>query len=249
MLNVKNYEMDYNVGKIVFYNNGKKIEVSTSSYIQEVYSLENGCFTRNWMEKLISINPGQEFKRAIKENLNRKDCYYMTYSEKYSSVKKTALYIFAEFEVSEAIDHIWENETAYINAVRVKIPAEYEITISEKLQYDPEFKLPEGARWYSTYDKNNNDNTYKVVDLTESKFAGYHEKKGNPLKYINHLTRRIEEKEEILLKVGPYTRIEYSEKRKNADKIADKFNDILGGSNFSHYQIEKLLEHFNITEK
>ena len=249
MIKMNNYLMDYNVGKIVFYKDDKKVEVEHGSYFQDVYSLENNVFKRNFMEKLISINPGQNFKRAIKENLNRKDCYYMTYSEKYCSYKKTALYIYADFEVKEVIDHVWENETAYINAVTVSLPAEYEITEREEIPYDPSFKLPEGARWYSDNIRDNHNNTYKIVDLTDSPLKNAHLKKGRKLKYIVHFTTKIEKREKMLFRVGPYTRMEYSEKKKNADKIADKFNEILNTSNFNHYQIEKLLEHFNITEK
>ena len=55
---------------------------------------------------------------------------------------------------------------------------------------------------------------------------------------------------EIYLAPGPYSRIEYTEKRKLEQKLAEEFNEVLGSSShISVYQIERLLKAFNITKK
>lgn len=55
---------------------------------------------------------------------------------------------------------------------------------------------------------------------------------------------------EICLAPGPYSRIEYTEKKKLEQKLAEEFNEVLGSSShISAYQIERLLKVFNITKK
>ena len=67
MLNITNWGNYCGVGKIVFYKDGKKMEVETSSYMNEVYEIvEENTLKRVFGETLKNICCNKEFKRAIK---------------------------------------------------------------------------------------------------------------------------------------------------------------------------------------
>ena len=46
-----------------------------------------------------------------------------------------------------------------------------------------------------------------------------------------------------------FSEIVRSEYYELTDKLADKMSEVLGGKSLSHYDIDKLLEHFDIIEK
>lgn len=250
MLNITNWGNCNEVGKIVFYNNGEKIEVSTSSYMTEVYEVvEENTLKRVYNETLKNICCSKEFKRAIKENLNRKDNYYMTYKPDYSYDKKTALYIYCNFKVKEVISDKWKDQTNYINFVTVNIPGIFEVVEREELPYDPEFRLPDGAKWHKTYNGYSYNNTYSVVELNPDN--PLHKRRldaGQPEKYIVHFTTKEVAKNEVSFKVGPYTRIEYSEKKIREMELSKELSEITG-INIGYYAIEKILAKYDLVKK
>lgn len=248
-MKIKNAELMENIGKIVFYNNGKKVEVQNHQADSTVYKMDDkNVMVTDYMNKVLSMDAGAEFKRALKENLNRKDNFYMSYLPDYSSYKKIALYVYADFEITEVIDHIWDRETAYINAVTINLPFIYEETTREELPYKPDFQLPKGAAWYKKHGYNGN-NTYMTIKLEKDDFSYKRRKKqGLPTEYIVHLTKKEVVKESHTFKVGPYTRITYTEEFQKAIDFADEFTKIVGDK-ISRYDVEKLLKVYNITKK
>ena len=239
MIKINNTKWE-DLGKIVFYKNGTKIEMQHD--FNNVCHIENGIIKSSYLEKILNIDTGSSFKRAIKENLNRKDNYYLTYFPAYSSYKHTALYIYCDFEVSEAIDHIWERETAYINAVKVDLDFEVDVIEREILPYDPDFRLPEGAKWHKTFNGDTSyDNSYSVVED-----GGRFHKDG---KYILHFTRKTEKRTSNIFKVGPYTRIEYSEKYKKLRSLSEEIENITGLTNITTTMIEKILSKYDLVKK
>lgn len=250
MIKIKNAETLGTLGKVVFYNNGNKIEIESYQLDGDVFEVKESKISKVMLKKMTSLDPGSEFKRAVKENLNRKDNYYMTYSEQYYKGKKVALYINAAFEVEEVIDRQDEKETCYIKAVHVSLPFEYEETTREELPYNPDFKLPEGADWYR-FGENNGYDTYKIIELDAEEF-GYKRRtdKGLPTKYINHLTTETVKHDYHIFRVGPYTKIEYSETRTKARELAEDISKILyTGKEISMYEMERILEKYDITKK
>lgn len=191
-----------------------------------------------------------EPKRARKINLSRKDNYYLTYKGDYSWENGISLYIHvSEVSATPAGEYLaFENhgERCYKNAVRLHFHHGATIhrrNVERVPDAGKDFRPPEGCKWSDGYSPNPEKPFYDVV--TPGKWSG---EPGE-----SFVVRRWIEKEtvsEILVEASYYTRKEADPERANREKIAAAMSEVLyGNKTVSHYEVEKLLEVFNITFK
>lgn len=232
---------DYgDVKEVNIYENGE-ILFSTSNGFLEEYS-NNRLF--GTCDRVFCLNLTNEIKRAIKVNLDRKDNFYVKKVGRYSFETGKAVYIhISEISVEnigEQLAFDTKDEKCYLQGIILR--KENAFTMKRKRYekiYCDNFTLPEGGKWSSCYGS----------DIDHACYDPFTDKEGK--KGVVKRWFEIETISELLTGKNGYTRMEYSEERKQREKLADRMNElnIFGHNHISHYDIEKLLEYFDITEK
>lgn len=237
------------IGKLVIYGNGR-IKYQSE---RDLSKLNNG--------ELLYFFLSEEPKNARKENLNRKDCYFLKYTPEYCTwERRTALYIHeSEISVSnpkEIVSLRSESygETNYKNQYNLcfMYGATKRVLHCDRMNVEKNWTPPKGAHWYNFLGDHNN--SYQLIsdEEYEDKMKLYDRTgKPRPEKYnVLHWYYTEESFTEFTRDSDYYTRTEKTPDRKNREHIANRFTEILGRNNYiSHYDIEKLLEHFEIVEK
>ena len=207
-----------------------------------------------------------EPKNARKENLNRKDNYFLKYDDIYGSYykeRKTALYIHeSEIKVSGPVEKLsfeHDGEKNYKNEYNLYFVngGRKRVLNVEKLNVPGNWTIPKeevsaGAHWYNFLGDYNN--SYEIVTEEEQKrLKNWRTKKGLPAPEPYNLKHWYFTEEDFSVNTVEsdyYTRTEYDAARIERNKLASRFNEILGhNKGFSHYDIQKLLNVFDITEK
>ena len=243
------YSID-NVSKIVVYGHGEKIcEFWNSSFTPckiTVNSRGNQEITEcKYDYSVDNIQLGHEPTQARKENLNRKDNYFLSYKQEYSwQGNGIALYIHeSEIDVESLGDilaHETDEEKCYLSAY--KLTFKNPVTITEfkfeRIVCD-EFEIPDGCKWSKGYGTKEYP-CYDAFDFSESLVAI---KKGLEGKGVVKRWKESSEQTGFSMIVAQrgYSRIEYSEDRIRKNNLAKAMNESkLFQQEYSHYDIDKL---------
>lgn len=246
------FKAPYEFGKIVIYGHGVKLFERDDLQAFEMRKQGNGAETLSevYRGSPIAITLAGEIKRAIKENLNRKDNYTLTYSVDYlPRERRQALYI---HESEIAVDDLGEllametpDEKCYLHAVRLRFfhPVTVEQLHIEQIQCGNDWTIPDNGRWGDGFGTEERP-TYGLYDYTDSSVERLRAKgKGVIKRWISNERR---ESGDILSAFRTYSRIEYSEDRKRRVRIAEKLK--AGGlRDFSYYDVEKLEKALGVT--
>lgn len=254
--------LDCEVNKIIIYGNGKKLFEDERGRLA-TYEMETG---KSGAEKLREIYNGGpvelylvgDVKRAIRENLSRKDNYTMKYYPKYNGGRaETALYIHeSELNSFEDLGLVlaFENdeEKQYLKAARFafKIAPEFQKLHSERipLAEGESWSLPAGGRWGSGYGTEAAP-VYDTYDNTKSLWAKRHNaapEKGVIKKWYTYENAAAP----MICAEAYYRKTEYSPERERKMNLAEAIN-ATGAirEKLSHYDISKLEQYFTITPK
>lgn len=246
------FKMNFDgIGKLVIYGDGKILLEKTRDLNNVMLTEGKTEFTQGRIEFYLSDTP----KNARKENLNRKDCYFLNYTDThngYYNERKTALYVHeSEISVTNLGEYVSMNsngETCYLYryALNFKNGFEYNEVNSEKMLVDGKWTLPSGAKWHTMGDYNN---TYDVISKDQSEF--YKKRHPDSPEYnLVHWTIERKTASTNYYSSETYHRIEKTEDRKEREKLADILNSALGSSShLSHYDIEELLKVVDIKIK
>lgn len=207
--------------------------------------------------------PIDNIRNARKENLTKKDIYFLSEkSDYFLTSKRTVLYVHSDFisvkNLGEFVAFEHDGEKDYKEKFELNFK-NVVLTIREvnceKMLVDKHWKIPEdevkkGAHWKNHLGDYNN--SYDVVELNELQKKRF-EKRGIDTNYnlIHWTISEYETKNYIATyESKTYTRIEKDDSREQREKLAQLINECLGSnSHLSHYDIARLQEKFNITVK
>lgn len=245
-------------GKIVIYGNGQILFTADSGYFEpkDIKNNEAGeakitTDYNNPYDYIEAVELAKEPKRANKENLNRKDNYILKY-EDYHTIKK-ALYIH-ESEISveyigEILAFQTEEEKDYLNTFKLTFhnPVIFRIKNNEKI-YADNFELPENGIFSECYGREEAPCYYPFDENDYILRKPEKPRKGVIKRWFTYET--LTEKAIIATERGYCKTIE-SEERKENRKIAEMLNKVLPGNNFSHFDIKRIKDNYNLilTEK
>lgn len=246
-MTANNIRLD-NVGKYVIYGSGKKLcefsqfrpyKIRVNRFGNEEI---NEMPYEYYIKKKTLVNG---IKQARKENLNRKDNYFLPYTEKYWSGRNLALYIH-ESEISvENLGNVLamqtEEEKNYLSSFRLTFnnPVEIVTYHIEKIVCDGNWTIPDAGKWSSGYGTKDAP-CYDTFDYSKSIF---HQERGTNEKGVIKRWMEEETRETLSMLTTEryYTKSEYSEERLRKDAIAEALNNSkLFSNHFSHYDIDKL---------
>ena len=254
--------LDCEVNKVILYGNGKKLFEDERGRLER-YEMKPNKSGENKLNSVYNGGPEAvylvgEVKRAIRENLSRKDNYTMKYYPKYSGGRaETALYIHeSELNSFEDLGLVlaFENdgEKQYLKAARFafKIAPKFQKLHSERIPLaDGEnWTIPAGGRWGSGYGTEAAP-VYDTYDNTKSLFA-----KRNNAAPENGVIKRWYTYENaaapMICAEAYYRKTEYSPERERKMALAEAIN-ATGAfrEKLSHYDISKLEQYFTITPK
>lgn len=253
---------DGNIDKLIVYGNGKKyVEIDTGR-IEPKFTNKNKFgnmeLSTKYYYSIDEIKLTGEVKRANKENLTRKDNYLLRINpERGIWYRRTiyALYIHESdcrvIDMGEMIANQTDDETDYLHAYALTFTNRVIIkdAVFDRIVCD-DFTFPEGARIGDGIGTKENP-VYEWFDTSDycSLFEKKTGKKREPQKGVFKKWWNIyESPETILVTVGPYCRMEYSDRRKEADNLAKIISDAIG-HRLSHYDIEKLQKVVDIKVK
>lgn len=247
----------YGIGKVVIYRDGQILFEKTRDLTS--VGTWNGSRAESTGDKINFINLPEAPKNARKENLSRKDCYYLKYDTGYFyGDRKTALYIHESIVnvecLGEYLDMEHNGEKNYLKGYRVTFPYGAEITAHKRewLRVDCKWTIPEeeqknGAHWARGMGDWNN--SYDTIGEDAQRFY----KKRHPDEEPYNVIHKWTETETITTNVYKsdfYHRTEKDDARKERERIAEEMNNALGSSShLSHYDIERLQKVFDITFK
>lgn len=237
--------------RLVVYDDGK-ILFERDLDLNAVGTFENGKYSSKYFDRIDFFNL-PDVKNARKENLFRKDCYFLKYTVPYMTwEKRTALYIHVsciDFEdLGEHVASEYNGQTNYLHYYRLHFPDgfRYKHRNYEKLNVPEDWKLPEGATW------DNGRNCYKPVSEADLAFdKHFTEVTGRPVEPYNMIHEWTTEEYgyDVVYSSNQFTRIEYDKERQERERIADVMNEALGRNKISHYDVAKLLEKLTIQIK
>lgn len=254
-MKINNIEME-EVTKIVIYGNGKKLFEREESNLKpcRIYKNKNGNMQveeTSYDFTIENITLKTFPVKARKENLDRKDNYFLSYKPDFAWREKyVALYIheseiFVE-SLGDVLAHETEEEKCYLAAF--KLHFKNMVTIKKyclERIVDNDFQLPSGGKWSSCYGTKENP-CFEPYDTTNSIFKF---ERSFPQKGIFKRWMEEEEKSSFKMIVTQryYTKMVYSEERKRKDKLAEAINNskLFHNQSFSHYDIDKLEQIFN----
>ena len=232
-----------NLQRIVVYGDGVILYDNKEGYIEE-YTIKDERLNSMYPGKLNTLYLNNEIKRAIKENLNRKDNYILKYKNDYSFNSGYALYIHKdEINVEylgEKIAMQSKTETNYLHAYKFTFVAGAvrDVYNYERFEYKKDFMLPEGARWSSCM----GTEAHPCYDSYNNRATG---EKGIIKRWAT--TETI--KETITTKRG-YSKTIYTEEEKQRREYVKFINEKrCFYKDISSYELEKLQQYFNITLK
>lgn len=228
--------------KVIVYGRGKILFDGKDRKIEEYHMTEKGIFTNKYMGDVTNIFLSELPKRAIKENLNRKDNYYRTEKGRYSFESGLVVYIH-ESEIKseytgEKLCFETNDQKCYCDSYKLEFIHGYTVNRPhwEKIDAAPGWKIPDGGKWGSGFGTKENP-VYDTTTHWKTKET--------------HVVKRWIEVETCYTldtKSGPYTRIEYSVERIENQKIADAVNAAKCFSReISSYDIERLKKICNIS--
>lgn len=238
-----------NVEKFVIYGSGKKLcEIERFvPYRQKKNRFDHLEVVENRYEydiKDITLKNG--IKNARKENLDRKDNYFLPYTEKYwTNAKYYTLYIHeSEISVNDCGDLLameTEEEKNYLHGFMLSFnnPVEIVTYHCERLFVEKNWSIPDNGIWgdgYGTKDRP----CYDTFDTAKSLFCM---KNGIKESGVFKRWKETETRETLsmLTTARYYTKREFSEERKRKVAIAEALNNSkLFRDTFSYYDIEKL---------
>ena len=247
-MKINNINID-NVTKIVVYGDGEKLyEIDKNCFVPcKMYTNSRGNEVINespYWYKIDSIQLEKNPVTARKENLNRKDNYFLSYKrEYYWRENGIALYIHnSEISVKSLGDVLameTEEERNYLATFELtfKNPVVISEYMIEKIVCD-NYTLAENEKWGNGYGTKENP-AVDTFDSTNSVFAI---KKGIAEKGVikRWMEKKTVENHSMLVTQRYYTKSEYSDERKRKDNIAKALNDSkLFHDKFSHYDIDK----------
>lgn len=247
----------------VNYNEFKEIRIFKDGKI--IFAADNQKLRKiGNLKDIISYDfPVERIRNARKENLMKKDIYFLSVdSEYYLSPKKIALYVhsdyisvknlgeFVAFEHDGEKDYKEKFELNFHNVVLAIREVNCKKMLVDKNWKIPEDEIKNGAHWSKHL--GDHDNSYDVVDLKESQ-KKLMAARGIDTNYnLVHWTVSQYEAKNYVAEYDSqkYTRIEKDEGREQREKLAQLINECLGSSShLSHYDIARLQEKFNITVK
>ena len=246
------------IGKIVIYGHGEKL-ITIDSGVIKIYTthknrygskeLTENRFMSGSIESITLANP---IVNARKENLTRKDNYFLSYAPDYLPwERRKALYIHESEIVVNDLGNMLametEEEKNYLHAAKIEFV--YPVTIcnyhQEKIPTSGNWTLPDGAKWGSGYGTKDNPQ-FDTYDNSKSLFAQKHPERANPAEkgVIKRYTTNtvVDFGFTCIVTERYYTITEYSEDRKRKNAIAAALNNsgLFNGKEFSHYDIDKL---------
>lgn len=234
-----------NVRTINIYGDGEILFQTDHNSFEEYETNSKGIYTSVYNSAILSVNLAKEPVRAIKENLNRKDNYFKKHHGSYSWQTGIDLYIH-ESEISvtddgEKLAVESDKEKCFFRAYTLKFKHGATVRrnrIEKILNAGKDWTPPAGGIWsdkYGTIDA-------PCYDTFSSKLTGE-----------SGVIKRWWETETLFTmptKTGPYCRIEYSAERIRAKELAKYINENrIFYKEVSGYEIEKLLEYFELTKK
>lgn len=239
------------IRRIIIYGNGQKLMEKRRDF-DRVGTWSGETVNTDYWSRILSINLSTEPKNARKENLNRKDNYYLPVKDTIFNIYEPALYVhFSEVNFSALGEYIANNgkdEKHYLYAYKIgfKHGAVADIHHFEKLNVPGDWKLPEGATW------DNGRNYYSIIDAEKSHFARkLAEKRGEKFTEYNmiHHWFTTEPIGETVLTSEGYHKTVKSPALIARETLKEKLNAAIGRDRLTEYDVEKLIERFTITEK
>ena len=242
-----------NIDRLVIYGNGKKYAEIDAGKIEPKFIKPNEYGNNELYSKyyysIEEIRLSGEVKRANKENLNRKDNYLLRVTTDRSSWARTTLYALYinitecnVIDMGEIVASQTDDETDYLHAYALTFsnPVLIRDAIFEKIVCD-NFDFPKGAKIGDGIGTKEAP-VYDYYD-TSDYISRFNKKTGSnrkPEKGVMKKYWSVEPSEEtIIVAPGPYCRMEYSNRRKEQDRLAKIIGDAIG-NRLSHYDIEKL---------
>ncbi len=229
------FKAPYEFGKIVIYGNGVKLFERDDLQAYEKRVQSNGA---EWLTEVyrggpVAITLAGEIKRAVKENLNRKDNYILSYPVEYfPRERRQALYIHeSEIEVDD-LGEMLSMETGdtkyFLHGVRLRFvhPFAVERANIEKIPCLGDWKIPDGGRWgdgFGTVEHPQYSIWEKGPGVIKRWFSTEQRKNGG----------------EMLSAFRTYCRIEHSQEYERRERIAEKLK-AAGLRNFSQYDVDTL---------
>lgn len=229
------FKAPYEFGKIVIYGHGEKLFERDDLQAFELRKQANGAehLTEVYRGGPVAITLAGEIKRAIKENLNRKDNFTLTYPVEYfPRERRQALYIheseIAVEDLGEVLAMETEEQKCYLHGVRLRFlhPFAVERANIEKIPCMGNWKIPDGGRWGDGFGTEEHPQ-YSIWE------------KGHGVIKRWFSTEQRESGGEILSAFRTFSRIEYSPERERRQRIAEKLK-AAGMRNFSFYEVAQL---------
>ena len=237
------------IRKITIYGHGEKLYTADPGYFEEC-RISNGKISTVYHGQPLGFTLSTEPKNARKENLNRTDNYFLKYHGDYSFENGYHLYIHeSEISVSLVGEYVLfstSGETNYCNAVNLHFThgATMERLKMEKVpEAGKDFTPPEGCRWSDGYSRNPEKPNYDVIHP-----RAYSDEPGEPV--VVKRWRETETVYDLTVRCYGYSKTEKTPERLHREKLAAIINDNkIFSRAVSHYDIEKLLQYFDITIK
>lgn len=234
-----------NLKEIIIYGSGKILFKTENHKLSEYRENKNGVFSETYNGDILGLNLSTQPKRALKENLTRKDNYYLKYTRgQYSWENGYSLYIHeSEITVSsigEKLAFMTADEKHYKEAYHFTfIHGAYirRIHCERVPEAGPKWKIPDGGKWGSGYGTEESP----VYDT----FSPY----GTDETIVIKKWTTREKIAEMDTAGRFYTRTEESNSRTKAREIAEKLNkNRVFYKDVSFYEIERLLKIYNLEE-
>lgn len=238
-----------NIRELIIYGGGEILYKTGRGYLEEC-RIQNGKISTVYDGRPASITLTTEPKRARKENLSRKDNYFLTYRGSYSWETGLILYVHeSEICVSDASEYIafqTNGETNYKNAVKLHF-SNHATMIRCKMERVPgagkDFTPPDGCKWSKDYSRNPEKPNYDVI------YPRPWACEPGSAEVVKRWLE-IECVHELLVECPGYSRTEKTPDRLNREKLAEKMNELnIGRGSISHHDIEKMLTVFDIKIK
>ena len=261
-----NQEQTADISKFVIYGHGVKLyEIESEAF--KACEMRRNSYGHEEVKEIYGgdirqITLAQPIKRAIKENLTRKDNYTLNYTPDYCKWEtRKALYIheseIAVEDMGALLAMETDEERNYLHAVRLRFanPVVFRRLHAEKIPCADDWTLPEGAKWGSHYGTEESP-CFDTYDNSKSNFPEIMKKKRpnwdpNEKGVVKRwATAETVENAAIICCERYYVKTEYSPDRIRKNALAEALNASgLFRDSFSHYDIDKLEKVFNITLK
>lgn len=237
-----------NVHGITIYADGVKLFETDRTHFQECHTGAK-YFTEDYFGKCSSINLSHLPKRAIKENLNRKDHYYRSHENRWE--KGVWLYLHASDirveDLGEKLTFENDEQRCYFHAYALTFIHGYNMIrhhIEDVPGADGKWTPPEGGKWHDGYGPSEDRAYYDII--TPTRFNGIPQGETRVVK--RWITRETCCRMET--KSGPYSRIEYSKEELDRKALCKIINDAkVFSREIGTYELKRLQALCNISLK